>query len=124
MQIQASFEIVYFEKENGDVPVRTFLENLADPRHKAKLLLFIDFLRERNVFLREPHVKKLEGKIWELRVPHGRAAYRVLFFYEGREIVLTHAFEKKTAKTPREELERANQHRSSYLKYRNRYPRR
>jgi len=50
----------------------------------------------------EPHVRHLEGKLWEMR-PHrrdviGRALYVTAI---GRRIVIVLAFAKKTGKTPR-----------------------
>jgi phage-related protein len=56
----------------------------------------------------EPIVKHLEGDIWEMR-PSGRDVIgRALYVTRrGRSIVIVHAFVKKTAKTPRRELETA-----------------
>jgi len=51
--------------------------------------------------IREPHVKHLRGKLWEMRFSGrdgiGRAIYVTAI---GRRIVVLHAFIKKTAKTP------------------------
>jgi phage-related protein len=51
--------------------------------------------------LREPHVKHLDGKLWELRVkgPEGiaRGIYVALI---GRRVMVLHVFAKKTPKTP------------------------
>lgn len=51
--------------------------------------------------LHEPHVKHLDGKLWELRVkgPDGiaRGIYVAL---AGRRVVVLHVFAKKTQKTP------------------------
>jgi len=50
-------------------------------------------------------VKHLENKLWELRVQAGRKAYRVIYFaWTGQRFILLHAFLKKSAKTPRQEL--------------------
>ena len=56
--------------------------------------------------MREPHVKHLEGRLWELRAkaPEGiaRGIYVTSF---GRRIVVLHVFVKKTQKIPRRPLE-------------------
>jgi phage-related protein len=56
--------------------------------------------------LSEPHVKHLEGKLWELRLTGGiaRALYVTAI---GRRVVVVRAFVKKTQKTPRAEIELA-----------------
>jgi len=58
--------------------------------------------------LREPHVKHLEGKLWEIRLTGrdgiGRALYVTAI---GRRVVVVRAFVKKTQKTPRAEIELA-----------------
>jgi phage-related protein len=60
---------------------------------------------ERN---REPHVKHLRGKLWEMRLSGrdgiGRAIYVTAV---GRRLVILHAFIKKTEKTPASAMELA-----------------
>ena len=53
--------------------------------------------------------------IWEIRVQIGNNNFRILgFFQEGNLMVLNHAFAKKTQKTPRKEIEIAEQRRNDY----------
>lgn len=61
-----------------------------------------------------PYADLLEGPIRELRVSHGRKEVRVLFFIQGRDIVLTNGFLKKTDRIPRSEIERALRHREAW----------
>lgn len=60
--------------------------------------------------IREPHVKHLRGKLWEMRFGGragiGRAIYVAAV---GRRVVVVHAFVKKTAKTPNSALDLAEQ---------------
>ncbi len=58
--------------------------------------------------LGEPHVKHLEGKLWEMR-PHGRQVIgRALYVTTiGQRVVIILAFIKKTEKTPRRVIELA-----------------
>ena len=53
--------------------------------------------------LNEPHVKHLEGKLWELRLTGQDGIARAI----GRRVVVVRAFVKKTQKTPRAEIELA-----------------
>ena len=60
-------------------------------------------------------VKHLEDGIFELRAIFGNNSYRILFFYdEGNIVVLCNAFQKKTQKTPRAEIEQAKRLRTDY----------
>ena len=45
--------------------------------------------------------------LWEVRSRLGDRIARVIFYVEGRTMVLLHGFIKKTQKTPKHELELA-----------------
>ena len=63
------------------------------------------------------HLKALTGTdgLMEMRTQLGGNIYRVFcFFDEGQIIVLTNGFQKKTEKTPRNEIERAMRIREEY----------
>ncbi|TPP11767.1 type II toxin-antitoxin system RelE/ParE family toxin [Rhizobium glycinendophyticum] len=58
--------------------------------------------------LREPHVKHLEGKLWELRAKSAEGIARGIYVtMTGRRVVVLHVFQKKTQKTPQRALELA-----------------
>lgn len=58
--------------------------------------------------LSEPHVKHLEGKLWELRLTGRDGIARALYVTAvGQRVVVVRAFAKKTQKTPRAEIEMA-----------------
>lgn len=58
--------------------------------------------------VREPHVKHLEGKLWEMRLKGRGGIARALYLTAtGKRIVIVRAFRKKTQKTPRREIELA-----------------
>jgi phage-related protein len=60
--------------------------------------------------LREPHVKHLEGKLWEMRLTGRDGIARALYVTAtGRRVVVVRAFVKKTQRTPRAEIEIALQ---------------
>lgn len=51
--------------------------------------------------MREPHVKHLRDKSWEMRMSGRGGVTRAIYMLaHGRRIVLLHAFVKKSAKTP------------------------
>src|SRR5437763_4415559 len=56
--------------------------------------------------LSEPHVKYLEGKLWEMRLMGRDGIARVLYVTAiGRRVVVVRAFIQKTQKTPRVQIE-------------------
>jgi phage-related protein len=58
----------------------------------------------------EPHVKHLEGALWEMRMKGKDGISRAVYVtVRGRRVVVVRVFVKKTLKTPRRELEIALQ---------------
>jgi phage-related protein len=58
--------------------------------------------------LREPYVKHLEGKLWEMRVMGRDGIARAIYVTViGRRVVILRAFIKKTQQTPRSEIDLA-----------------
>ena len=54
--------------------------------------------------------------IWEIRVEYTSNIYRILcFFDQGKLIVVTNGFQKKTQKTPKKEIERALRLKKQYF---------
>ena len=60
--------------------------------------------------LREPHVKHLDGKLWELRVRAEEGIARGIYVTAtGRRVVVLHVFVKKSRKTPQRALATARE---------------
>ena len=108
------FEVVFYEKENGECPVEDFLDSL-DVKMRAKMVGLLELLEEKGNQLREPYSKAIDDGIFELRCKVGNNITRVLYFfyYEGR-IILTNGFVKKTQKTPPEEIKLAKELRADF----------
>lgn len=103
----SDWSVVFYRDDGGGSPVREFLASLY-PEAQASIGWAIERLRERNVLAQEPLVRHLEGKLWELRRESRTNIYRLIyFFFRGRRIVVVHGFQKKTQRTPRQEIETA-----------------
>lgn len=110
-----NFEIIFYDKTDGTLPVLEFLNGL-DIKMRAKMLGLIELLKVNGNQLREPYSKSLDDGIFELRAKVGTNTSRVLYFFVvGQKIILTNGFIKKTQKTPKEELETAKKYRNEYL---------
>ena len=71
-------------------------------------------------FVPEKYLKHLEGTdgIYEIRVSSGNNIFRIFcFFDEGQLVILLNGFQKKTQKTPAEEIEKAKKLKKQYYEY-------
>jgi phage-related protein len=115
MSESSEWTVVFYVEDSGRMPVQEFLDGL-DLKTRLRLLASIERLRTLNVQAREPLVRHLEDKIWELRQESNTTIYCLpYFFFSGRRIVLLHGFQKKTQKTPRGEIETATRRLRSYV---------
>jgi len=109
------FEVLFYEKTNGDCPVEDFISSL-DVKMRAKLVGLLEILEEKGNQLREPYSKHLDDGIFEIRCKVGTNITRVLyFFYYNKKIILTNGFIKKTQKTPQNELKLAKQRKKDFI---------
>ena len=108
--------VVFYVDENGNEPIKDFLTKL-DLKTQARFDWSIEQLKVRNITAKEPLVRHLEGKIWELREESTTNIYRLLyFFFTGKQIVFVHGFQKKKQKTPRREIETAIERMKDFVK--------
>lgn len=70
---------------------------------RARLIRLLELVENLGLEeLREPHVRHIEGKLWELRVrAEGGIARGIYITAPGRRVVVLHVFVKKSRKTPR-----------------------
>jgi len=108
----------YVKLGSGRIPFRDFLNSL-DIDSKLDIIAAIDELIEwknNNMLLPPSKSKHLRNRIFEMRVRHKNIITRSLYFFvEGKKIVFTHGFVKKTEKTPNSEIEKAERLRNYYL---------
>ena len=65
------------------------------------------------------YLKKLVNTddIWEVRISAGNNIFRLLGFFDGRKlIILDHAFQKKTQKTPKRDIKTAEARKKDYFR--------
>ena len=115
-----AYNIIFYERKNGESEVWNFLEELLtesktnkDARIKYKqALLYIELLQNNGTRLPDNVTKHIVEDIWELRPGNNRIFY---FYCDKNCFVLLHSFRKKTQKTPRREIEKAKAERDDYL---------
>lgn len=109
------FTVEFYTTKDGKSPVEAFIYGL-ESKMQAKLIRVLEILEEKGPTVREPYSKHLDDGIFELRCKLGSDITRVLYFFDkDRIIILTNGFVKKTQKTPRSEMNLAQQRRKDYL---------
>ena len=108
-------EIIFYKTEKSDCPVEKFLDSLNS--RQAKKVAWVLQLVEDIALVPIQYFKKLDGtdNIWEVRVDSGNDTFRLLgFFDKGNLVILGNAFQKKSQKTPKSEIERTIKIREEY----------
>ncbi len=70
----------------------------------ARVLRTLDLLERFGNRLGPPHSKKIEKNLFELRI-RGRQEMRIFYTFHRGEVMLLHAFMKKSQRIPRKEIE-------------------
>ncbi|NQV24999.1 MAG: type II toxin-antitoxin system RelE/ParE family toxin [Rhodopirellula sp.] len=101
--------IQLYREDNGDVPVELWLDHLEQrtPKAWAKCIDAILELERLGHEARRPLADALRDGIYELRTRHQHINYRLLYFFNGQNlVVLSHGITKKD-KVPAGEINRA-----------------
>ena len=90
--------------------------NKLNPKVKDKFDWTITLI-ERTRMVPERYFRHMTGTdgIWEIRVKVGNNIYRVFsFFDKGNVLILLNGFQKKTQKTPKKEIKKAEKLKKKY----------
>jgi phage-related protein len=96
---------VFYRSESGDEPVREWLKalDMVDRKTIGEDIAYVQYKWP----IGKPRVDHLRGSVWEVRSKIGNRIARVLFAVEGAEMILLHAFFKKTQQTNPADIELA-----------------
>jgi phage-related protein len=105
-------DLIFYKKYFLD-----FYENQSDKiKEKIDYVLNLVCNTERVPEKFFKHLKSTNG-IYEIRVKFGSDIFRILcFFDEGKLVVVLQGFQKKTEKTPKNEIEKAEKLKQKYFK--------
>ena len=98
-------EILYYPEGNRG-PVADFLSELAKdhPKAFARLALDLEILGAEGLRSRQITIRPLGDKLWELKRLYDGIQYRLFFGIGQGSVWLLHSIEKKSAKTPKEDM--------------------
>lgn len=114
--------MIFYKTADGKCPIQDFLDSLSG-KVTQKVTWVLRLLEDLDI-VPSSYFKKLIGtkEIWECRITFGSNAYRIFcFFVDNSVVVLTHGIIKKSQKTSRSEIERAEAYRKDFLKRGTRY---
>ncbi len=109
--------IEFYVTPSGGKPIEDFFDSLS-AKEVQKVVWTLDIVRKQQMLSKE-YFKKLTGSggIWEVRASHGKKEFRLLcFFQEGKLVILTNGFVKKSQKTPEAEIELAQKRKADYIR--------
>lgn len=92
---------------------KDFIESLNE-NESRKVFYVLDMLKTQQR-VSEKFVKYIKDDIFELRVEYNGNIYRVFFIFDkGNIVILFNGFQKKSQKTPKNEIEKAIQIKKEY----------
>ncbi len=109
-------KIIFYETISGKSPIEDFLDFMSSKQ--AQKTAWVFSLIEELPKVPTKYFKKLVNTddIWEVRINFSNNIFRFLGFIDGAElIILNHAFQKKSQKTPRKEIKIAEDGKKEYL---------
>lgn len=98
-------EMKFFAEEDGSVPFLEWMDKLP-AKVQDKCIVRIELLAEKGHELRRPLADYLRDGIYELRVSRQGIHYRILYFFHGKQAVISHGL-TKTSQVPPKEIDLA-----------------
>ena len=110
-------QIIFYKTATGRSPIDEFLDTLSS-KQAQKVAWVLKLIEDLSIipsqyFQEMPSTKEL----WEVRGKVGSNIFRFLgFFDDSKLLVLVHAFQKKTRKTPRQAIRLAEERKWDYFR--------
>lgn len=96
--------VEFYKTESNESPIEDWLDSIPE-RARTKIVRNMSLLEDLGLTIREPYVKALRDKLYEVRAKDPNGIYRVIYFaYTGKRFVMLHGFTKKTQKTATKDL--------------------
>ena len=110
-------EVIFYTTTGGRSPVEEFLDALS-PKQAQKVVWVLHLIEDLDVVPGQYFQKMVStDDIWEVRIKVGSDIFRLLGFLDGPKlVVLSHAFQKKTQKTPRQAIQVAEERKQDYFR--------
>ena len=109
-------KVTFYKAVDGKCPVADFID--SQPKKVAvKITWVLKAVQELDKVPKTYFKKVTDTDFYEVRIEVGGNRYRLLgFFYNGNMVILTNGFQKKTQKTPKNEIEICRERMNDFLK--------
>jgi len=105
-------DVIIFAAEDGSAPFLQWLDGLPE-KVRYKCIDRVERLAAHGHELRRPLADFLRDGIYELRAPYQRRHYRILYFFQGQQAVISHGLHKES-RVPDKDIERAVQRKKQF----------
>ena len=98
-------KIKFYRFETGRSPVEEYFDSLTNKQFE-KVAFVLDIIEQLDIVHRELFKERHStDDIWEVRIQQGNNIFRILGFWDGKDLViLNHGFTKKSQKIPPKEI--------------------
>jgi len=107
--------VVIYREKDGSVPLLDWLDDLPN-KVQDKCIARIELLKDKGYDLRRPTCDSLRDGIYELRAGYKNVNYRILYCFQGKNIVLLSHGCTKEKKVPNKEIDRAINNANNFIK--------
>ena len=111
-------------KKNFEIEILENVIEFFDSIEKKAVEKILQNMRKSQIILDTKFFKKLNDEIWEFRTLYNKKQYRILAFWDKSSktdtlVIGTNGFIKKTQKTPKKELNKAEKIKNEYFQSKN-----
>jgi phage-related protein len=104
------FVINYWRNPSGKAPVEKYIDTIDNKEERAELLSTIKGVQLYGTDAVGVEFRQIEGKLWELKIKAHGNQHRIFYVVlKGNEMILLHAYLKKTPRAPMNEIVTARQ---------------
>lgn len=112
-----NFSINYWHNPSGKAPVEKYLDSIDNKEERAELLSILKGIQENGTDAIGVEFRHIEGKLWELKIKTHGNQHRIFYIVlKGNEMILLHAYLKKSQKAPLKEIKIARQRMKQLLR--------
>mgnify|MGYP000100162741 FL=1 len=115
-------KIQFYRTTSGYCPVEDFLDSLSG-KEAQKVAWVLQLIEELDIITTQYFKKLIDtNAIWEVKIKFGSNIFRILgFLASNNMIVLNHAFQKKTQKTPKSAIKLAEKRKQDFINRERKY---
>ncbi len=105
-----NFSINYWRNPSGKAPVEKYIDSIDNKKERAELLSVLKGIQEKGTDAIGVEFRHIEDKLWELKIKTHGNQHRIFYIvFRGNEMILLHAYLKKSQKAPLKEIQVARQ---------------